>query len=65
MSQKNVKELSSLESKDLHNELESVCKEHFELSLKHKAGSLKQTHLLRVARRQIARINTLLHAKRS
>ena len=65
MSQKTIAELSTLGTDELSTELEGVCKEHFELSLKHKAGSLKQTHLLRLARRQIARLKTLIQAKRS
>lgn len=65
MSQKTLAELSTLGADELSTELEGVCKEHFELSLKHKAGSLKQTHLLRTARRQIARLKSLIQAKRA
>ncbi|HBF07920.1 MAG: 50S ribosomal protein L29 [Pseudomonadota bacterium] len=65
MSQKTIADLKALDADALKSELENACKEHFELSLKHKAGSLKQTHLIRASRRQIARLNTLIHAKRS
>ena len=65
MSQKKLSELQALDVEALNTELQGACKEHFELSLKHKAGSLKQTHLVRASRRQIARLNTLIHAKRT
>jgi len=63
MSHKTKAELGALDLNDLKGELDSACKEHFELSLKHKAGSIKQTHLVRSARRQIARLKTIIHAK--
>jgi large subunit ribosomal protein L29 len=65
MAHKLLSELQSLDIDGLKAELELSCKDHFELGLKHKAGSLKQTHLLRESRRQIARLNTLIQSKRS
>lgn len=65
MLQKSKSELQSMELAGLSTELEATCKEYFELSLKHKAGSLKQTHQVRLVRRQIARLNTLIQLKRS
>lgn len=65
MQHKSTKELRSLELSALEAELESTCKESFELALKHKAGSLKETHQLRAARRQVARLNTFIQSKRS
>lgn len=63
MLQKSKSELQSMDLSGLNIELEAACKEHFELSLKHKAGSLKQTHHVRSVRRQIARLNTLIQLK--
>lgn len=62
---KKSKKFDQLDFTALETELKEACRRHFELSLKKGAGALKQTHLLRQSRRDIARLKTLMHVKRS
>jgi len=59
------KELQSMELNELVAELDKACKSQFELTMKHRTGSLKETHLVRQGRRQIARLNTVIQSKRT
>lgn len=54
-----TKELRVLTEKERAEQLQQRRRELWQYRMKAKDGSLQQTHLLRVARRQIARLNTL------
>ncbi len=55
-----VTELKALEKTQLMAELAKAQKELFVLTMKKDLGELKQTHLIRAARKDIARISTFL-----
>jgi ribosomal protein L29 len=54
------KDLSTLDVTELRSELLTARKEHFSLSMKHSLGELKQPHLLRVSRKNIAQLSTAI-----
>ena len=57
------KDLIDLRKKDLdqlNQELESVRAEQFTMRIKHTTGQLNETNLLKVNRRKVARIKTLI-----
>ncbi|QCI21223.1 50S ribosomal protein L29 [Buchnera aphidicola (Hyperomyzus lactucae)] len=56
-------ELRKKEKKDLNIELLQLLREQFNLRMQSVSGKLKQPHLLRKVRRNIARIKTLLTQK--
>lgn len=59
--------LSNLQDKtleELNNELNALLKEHFNLKFQCSMGQIKQTHLIRPARRNIARIKTAINSKK-
>lgn len=60
-----VKSLANKSTKELQELLESYQKEYYTLRVKNKLKSLTQTHLIKQKRRDIARIKTVLHTKRS
>ena len=47
----------------LNEELENLCKEAFNLRFQRATGQLENTARVRVVRRDIARIKTVMHAK--
>ncbi|QJC38187.1 50S ribosomal protein L29 [Enterobacteriaceae endosymbiont of Donacia marginata] len=51
-------------NKDLHNELLSLSREQFNLKIQLTSGNLKQTHLLKKSRRNIAKIKTILSQRK-
>ena len=58
-----AKDLIDLRKRDLdqlNQELESVRAEQFTMRIKHKTGQLNETNLLKVNRRKVARIKTLI-----
>lgn len=55
-----VAELKALEKTQLLAELAKAQKELFVLNMKKDLGELKQTHMIRATRKDIARINTFL-----
>ena len=55
-----VKDLRALPTTELQGQLQSLRQEFWQHRLKAKDGSLQQTHQLRLVRRQIARVQTLL-----
>lgn len=55
LNKKTIKELVKLRS--------DMKKELFEMRFKHSLRAIKETHLLKVARKNVARINTVLHTK--
>ena len=56
-----AKELRTMSSVELKEQVEGLRQELWQQRLKAREGSLKQTHQLAAARRQIARIHTVLH----
>lgn len=59
---KDLQALRSLAGDDLRKELEKARKELYLLSMKHQANELKQPHLLKAARKQIAQLEMLIIA---
>lgn len=57
---KDKKELSSMTKDKLIKELEHAKNEGFQVRMKHAQGELKETHTLRMWKRYIARIKTLI-----
>ncbi|MGP1928824.1 MAG: 50S ribosomal protein L29 [Arsenophonus sp. NC-WZS1-MAG3] len=57
------KELRKKNVEELNTELINSLREQFNLSIQAVSGQLKQSHLLRLVRRDIARIKTLLTEK--
>lgn len=60
---KTIVDLRNKTKKDLHIELVQLLREQFNLRMQSVAGKLKQPHLLRKVRRNIAQIKTLLAEK--
>ena len=58
-----VKALREQPAADLQASVQKLRQELWEHRLKTKEGALQQTHLIRAARRQVARIQTLLREK--
>jgi ribosomal protein L29 len=58
-----MKDLEGLSIKDLVNKRTELRKKLFSLKMQNQAGALKQTHLLNITRRNIARVNTALSIK--
>ncbi|MGP1947120.1 MAG: 50S ribosomal protein L29 [Arsenophonus sp. NC-PG7-MAG3] len=58
-----VKELRKKNVEELNTELLNSLREQFNLSMQAVSGQLKQSHLLTLVRRDIARIKTLLTEK--
>ncbi|MGP1958644.1 MAG: 50S ribosomal protein L29 [Arsenophonus sp. NC-CH8-MAG3] len=58
-----VKELRKKSVEELNTELFNSLREQFNLSIQAVSGQLKQSHILRLVRRDIARIKTLLTEK--
>jgi len=56
-------ELRDKAEKDLNDELLRLRKEQFHLRFQKASGQLGQTHLLKQARRDIARIKTVIQEK--
>lgn len=54
------KDFSALTVSELKSEIHTARKEHFSLSMKHSLGELKQPHLLRLSRKNIAQLSTAL-----
>ena len=55
-----TKELRGLPEAELRSQLQALRQELWELRVKARDGSLQQTHLLLGARRQAARVHTVL-----
>ncbi len=58
-----LKDLSSFSVKDLVQKRNELKKELFELKMKNLTGALKKNSDIRLARKNIARINTILSHK--
>ncbi len=59
----NAQELNEKTVDQLNAELISQLKEQFKLRMQKSTGQLNETHLLKQARRNIARIKTVLNQK--
>ena len=60
---KKTRDYKSMKPEDLKKELIANRKVLFENNFKHKMGQLKESHTLKEARRNIARIKTEINAK--
>jgi len=58
-----MKDLQNLSIKDFISKRTELRKELFTLKMQNQAWTLKQTHLIKLTRRNIARINTALSIK--
>lgn len=56
------KDVKSLDRTELMNEIRSTQKELYTLTMKHSLGELKQPHLIRKARRNVAQLSTALNS---
>lgn len=48
---------------DLHTELLNLLREQFSLKMQFASGKLKKNHMLRVVRKKIARVKTIITIK--
>ena len=55
--------LRSMSVSDLNKNLETIYKEQFEDNLKLKTGQLNETHKIKLNRKQVARIKTVISEK--
>jgi len=60
-----VKELRQKSAQELGEELLRLRKEHFSLRMQKASGQLGQVHLLKDAKKDIARVKTLIQEKRN
>ena len=63
MAKKKIKDFKTMNLEDLKTELMANRKLLFESNFKHKMGQLKESHSLKEARRNIARIKTEISTK--
>ena len=59
----NLSNLKDKTLKDLNLDLNELLKEQFNLRFQNSVGKLKQTHLIRLSRRNIARVKTAINDK--
>jgi large subunit ribosomal protein L29 len=58
-----AKELRQKSAEDLNNELMSLLKEQFNLRMQSATGQLNNTARLKLVRREIARVKTIMREK--
>ena len=63
MAKKKIKDFKTMKLEDLKTELMANRKLLFESNFKHRMGQLKESHSLKQARRNIARIKTEINVK--
>ena len=63
MANKELDKLRGMSVSDLNKSLETIYKEQFEDNLKLKTGQLNETHKIRINRKQVARIKTVISEK--
>ena len=63
MANKELDKLRSMSVSDLNKSLEAIYKEQFEDNLKLKTGQLNEVHKIRLNKKQVARIKTVLSEK--
>lgn len=61
----NAKELRQKSETELKSELMSLLREQFNLRMQQASGQMPKGHLIRDARRNIARIKTVLNEKKA
>ncbi len=63
LKQKDLAKVNEMTEAALKKEVVSAEKSYFTLTMKKSAGELKQTHLMKFARRYIAKLKTVAKAK--
>ena len=63
MANKELDKLRSMSVSDLNKNLETIYKEQFEDNLKLKTGQRNETHKIKLNRKQVARIKTVISEK--
>ena len=63
MVNKELDKLRSMSVSDLYKSLEAIYKEQFEDNLKLKTGQLNEVHKIRLNKKQVARIRTVISEK--
>ena len=63
MANKELDKLRGMSVSDLNKSLEEIYKEQFEHNLKLKTGQLNEVHKIRLKRKQVARIKTVISEK--
>ena len=63
MANKELDKLRSMSVSDLNKNLETIYKEQFEDNLNLKTGQLSETHKIKLNRKQVARIKTVISEK--
>ena len=63
MASKELDKLRSMSVSDLIKSLEAIYKEQFEDNLKLKTGQLNEVHKIRLNKKQVARIKTVISEK--
>ena len=63
MANKELDKLRSMSVSDLNKNLETIYKEQFEDNLKLKTGQLNEIHKIKLNRKQVARIKTVISEK--
>lgn len=58
-----AKELREKSVEELNTELLNLLREQFNLRMQHATGQLTQTHQLKLVRRNIARVKTIITSK--
>ena len=63
MANKELDKLRSMSVSDLNKSLEAIYKEQFEDNLKLKTGQLNEVHKIRLNKKQVARIKSVISEK--
>ena len=63
MANKELDKLRDMSVSDLNKNLEALYKEQFEDNLKLKTGQLNETHKIKLNRKKVARIKTVISEK--
>ena len=63
MANKELDKLRNMSISDLNKNLETIYKAQFEDNLKLKTGQLNETHTIKLNRKQVARIKTVISEK--
>tara|TARA_S200000501_G_scaffold350645_1_gene367847 strand:+ start:43 stop:261 length:219 start_codon:yes stop_codon:yes gene_type:complete len=63
MANKELDKLRSMSVSDLNKSLQAIYKEQFEDNLKLKTGQLNEVHKIRLNKKQVARIKTVISEK--
>ena len=63
MANKELDKLRNMSVSDLNKNLETIYKEQFEDNLKLKTGQLNEIHKIKLNRKQVARIKTVMSEK--